>query len=68
MSPAQLEFAQDRIRRAGLDGLATLEFRDYRDLTGNYDAGVNRDVRGQAGEQYLAGLLRYGCRATGARR
>ena len=57
VSQAQLEFAQDRIRRAGLDGLATLEFRDYRDLTGTYDAVVSIEMFEAVGEQYWPGYF-----------
>ena len=57
VSQAQLEFAQDRLRRAGLDQLAKLEFRDYRDLTGTYDAVVSIEMFEAVGEQYWAGYF-----------
>lgn len=38
LSPAQLQFAQDRVAALGLSDRITLELRDYRDLTGAYDA------------------------------
>lgn len=38
LSPAQLAFAQTRIDALGLSDRITLELRDYRDLTGRYDA------------------------------
>lgn len=34
LSERQHEYAQQRIRRAGLEGLVTVELRDYRDLEG----------------------------------
>ncbi len=57
VSQAQLEFAQDRLRRAGLDGLATLEFCDYRDLAGSYDAVVSIEMFEAVGEQYWPGYF-----------
>ena len=57
VSQAQLEFAQDRLRRAGLDQLAKLEFCDYRDLAGTYDAVVSIEMFEAVGEQYWAGYF-----------
>jgi cyclopropane-fatty-acyl-phospholipid synthase len=38
LSPAQLAFAQARVDALGLSDRITLELKDYRDLTGTYDA------------------------------
>lgn len=38
LSPAQLEYAQDRVRRLGLEDRITLQLADYRDLEGRHDA------------------------------
>lgn len=38
LSPAQLAFAQARVDALGLSDRITLELKDYRDLTGRYDA------------------------------
>jgi cyclopropane-fatty-acyl-phospholipid synthase len=37
LSREQLKFAQERLRRQGLDTLATLHFEDYRDTKGQFD-------------------------------
>ncbi|WP_088346417.1 MULTISPECIES: cyclopropane-fatty-acyl-phospholipid synthase family protein [Rhodomicrobium] len=37
LSDAQLELARERIASRGLQGLVTVEIRDYADLTGTYD-------------------------------
>lgn len=52
LSPAQLEVAQQRIRAAGLEALARLELRDYRDVTGRYDAIVSIEMFEAVGETF----------------
>jgi cyclopropane-fatty-acyl-phospholipid synthase len=37
LSAEQLRYAQERLRRQGLDNFATLVFEDYRQTTGQYD-------------------------------
>ena len=37
LSQEQMTFAQDRIRRLGLEGCVTIELKDYSMLTGTYD-------------------------------
>ena len=37
LSKEQLKFAQERIKRQGLDNLATFHFEDYRDTQGQFD-------------------------------
>lgn len=52
ISPAQLEIAQQRIANAGLASLAQLELRDYRDVTGQYDAVVSIEMFEAVGVQF----------------
>jgi len=52
ISPAQLELAQQRVAAAGLQHLVTLELRDYRDLTGRYDAIVSIEMFEAVGQVY----------------
>jgi cyclopropane-fatty-acyl-phospholipid synthase len=52
ISRAQLEYAQDRIRRAGLDSLVELRFCDYRDLQGEFDRVVSIEMVEAVGERY----------------
>ncbi len=55
ISDAQLEFAQ---RRLADNDLARLEWRDYRDLTGQYDAIVSIEMFEAVGEAYWQGYFR----------
>jgi cyclopropane-fatty-acyl-phospholipid synthase len=52
ISREQLAYARERIARAGLDSLVTLEFTDYRDLTGSYDRIVSIEMVEAVGERY----------------
>jgi len=52
ISPSQLAFGQERMRRQQLDGLAQLELRDYRDLDGHYDAIVSIEMFEAVGERF----------------
>ena len=52
LSREQLAFARNRIRKAGLDGLVTLEFRDYRDIAEEYDHIVSIEMFEAVGERY----------------
>ncbi|TFW28371.1 SAM-dependent methyltransferase [Duganella callida] len=70
ISAAQLEIAQQRIAEAGLQPLARLELRDYRDVGGQYDAVVSIEMFEAVGERYwpqyfatLAARLRPGGKA-----
>jgi len=70
ISPSQLEIAQQRIQKAGLQDLAQLELRDYRDLQGSYDAVVSIEMFEAVGERYwqqyfntVAARLRTGGKA-----
>jgi cyclopropane-fatty-acyl-phospholipid synthase len=71
VSRRQLGWAQERIRRAGLDALVTLEFRDYRDLEGEFDHVVSIEMYEAVGERYwpvyfdtIARCLKRGGRAV----
>jgi len=52
LSREQLAYARNRIRKAGLDGLVTLEFRDYRDIAEEYDHIVSIEMFEAVGERY----------------
>ncbi|MCC8391094.1 cyclopropane-fatty-acyl-phospholipid synthase family protein [Paraburkholderia sp. MMS20-SJTR3] len=52
ISQNQRDFAIERIRREGLDGLARVELRDYRDLDGQYDAVVSIEMFEAVGVTY----------------
>ena len=72
LSPAQLEFAQQRMQRAGLTGQVTLELRDYRDLGDQkFDHVVSIEMFEAVGERWwptyfkaLQQLLKPGGRAV----
>ncbi|GGP26124.1 SAM-dependent methyltransferase [Silvimonas amylolytica] len=44
ISPAQWEIAQQRLHTASLQALTHIELRDYRDITGQYDAVVSIEM------------------------
>ena len=52
LSPAQLAYAQARMKQLGLDGQVTLELRDYRDLTQQYDHIVSIEMFEAVGERW----------------
>jgi len=52
LSRRQLEYATARIERAGLAGHAHFEFRDYRDLRGQYDAVASIEMVEAVGERW----------------
>jgi cyclopropane-fatty-acyl-phospholipid synthase len=72
LSPSQLAFAQERMRRAGLDNQVTLELRDYRDLGAQrFDHIVSIEMFEAVGERWwpayfdaLKRLLKPGGRAV----
>jgi len=71
ISAAQHAYARERIGRAGLADRATIELRDYRDLTGSYDKIASIEMFEAVGERYwpafcakLAALLAPGGRAA----
>ena len=52
ISQEQLAFAQERMRRLGLEDRVTIEYRDYRDVTENYDRIVSIEMIEAVGEEY----------------
>lgn len=52
ISPSQRDVALERVRSEGLEGLATIELCDYRDLRGQYDAVVSIEMFEAVGESY----------------
>jgi cyclopropane-fatty-acyl-phospholipid synthase len=52
LSQEQLAYARKRIRNAGLEEFVTLEFRDYRELTDQYDHIVSIEMFEAVGERY----------------
>jgi cyclopropane-fatty-acyl-phospholipid synthase len=52
LSKEQKALAEDRIAKAGLSNLITVELRDYRDLEGQYDAVVSVEMIEAVGEKY----------------
>ncbi|MCT4553831.1 MAG: cyclopropane-fatty-acyl-phospholipid synthase family protein [Pelagimonas sp.] len=52
ISPAQLEFAQARIARAGLQDQVELKLQDYRDEKGTYDGIASIEMFEAVGEAY----------------
>ena len=71
LSREQLAYARNRIRKAGLDGLVTLEFRDYRDIAEEYDHIVSIEMFEAVGERYwplyfekIGACLRQGGKAA----
>ncbi len=52
ISEAQRDLARERIHDAGLDDLVTVELRDYRDITGQYDAVVSIEMLEAVGAEY----------------
>ena len=57
VSQRQLEYAQARIRRAGLSERATFAYCDYRDVQGRYDHVVSIEMYEAVGERYWPGYF-----------
>ncbi len=71
LSRRQLEFAQARMKRQGLDGKVSLALKDYRQVRGRYDAVVSIEMIEAVGEENwpayfatLSRLLKPGGRAV----
>ena len=59
LSPAQLEYAQRRMTRAGLGAQVSLELRDYRDLAGEtFDHIVSIEMFEAVGERWWTSYFR----------
>lgn len=52
LSREQLDYARDRIARAGLDGRCEFVFQDYREETGQYDGIASIEMFEAVGEAY----------------
>ncbi len=52
LSTEQLDFAQQRLRNAGLDAQADLRLQDYRDVEGEFDAIASIEMFEAVGEAY----------------
>lgn len=57
LSPAQLEYAQQRIVAAGLQDRVELKLLDYRDLDGQFDHVVSIEMFEAVGESYWPGYF-----------
>jgi cyclopropane-fatty-acyl-phospholipid synthase len=58
ISPAQYEFARERVRAAGLDDRITVLLEDYRDLEGTYDKLVSIEMIEAIGHEYFGEFFR----------
>jgi cyclopropane-fatty-acyl-phospholipid synthase len=58
ISPAQHDFACERIARAGLGDRVTVLLEDYRSLRGRYDKLVSIEMIEAVGHEYLDGYFR----------
>ncbi len=54
ISREQHDLARERIRAAGLEDLVDIQLRDYRDITGTYDAVVSIEMIEAVGAEYFA--------------
>lgn len=52
ISRAQHDLARKRVEGAGLEDLVTVELRDYRDISGTYDAVVSIEMLEAVGAEY----------------
>ena len=53
ISREQFELARERVREAGLADLVDIQLRDYRDITGTYDAIVSIEMLEAVGHEYF---------------
>ena len=54
ISQEQYDLARDRVREAGLETSVDIQLRDYRDITGVYDAIVSIEMLEAVGAEYFA--------------
>jgi cyclopropane-fatty-acyl-phospholipid synthase len=52
ISQEQLKYAQERIKRAGVEDMVELKLQDYRDETGHYDGIASIEMFEAVGEKY----------------
>jgi cyclopropane-fatty-acyl-phospholipid synthase len=57
ISPAQHKLANERIRQAGRQDLATVELRDYREIEGQYDAIVSIEMLEAVGAEFFGAFF-----------
>ncbi len=53
ISTEQHDLARERVRAAGLEDLVDIQMRDYRDVTGQYDAIVSIEMLEAVGAEYF---------------
>ncbi len=53
ISPAQFQYAKDRIERSALSQRVTIELLDYRKITGHYDKIVSIEMLEAVGDEFL---------------
>ena len=58
ISQAQLDYARERIRAAGLEDRVELRFQDYRDLEGQFDRIVSVEMIEAVGERWWPAYFR----------
>ena len=58
ISQRQLELARERVTAAGLEHLVDIQLRDYRDISGTYDAVVSIEMLEAVGAEYLETFFR----------
>jgi cyclopropane-fatty-acyl-phospholipid synthase len=58
LSAEQLKFANERMRRQGLDGLAKMHFEDYRDTQGQFDHVASIEMIEAVGEEHWPSYFR----------
>ncbi len=54
ISQEQHDLARERVRAAGLEDLVDIQLRDYRDISGTYDAIVSIEMLEAVGAEYFA--------------
>ena len=54
ISQEQHDLARERVRAAGLEHLVDIQLRDYRDISGTYDAIVSIEMLEAVGAEYFA--------------
>ena len=68
ISQEQHDLARERVRAAGLEDLVDIQLRDYREISGTYDAIVSIEMLEAVGAEYFATFFRTCDARTRARR
>jgi len=58
ISRQQHDLARDRVRAAGLEDLVDIQLRDYREISGTYDAIVSIEMLEAVGHEYYEAFFR----------